>query len=353
MTNRIAILITLLTALLVCGFTVSPVHASDSDSFTTLTLKSTVRLAADNDTLTFADIASIVGPQAQIVKSLPIDPQEAIEAGQWTSIEISTLRSLLDLTPSINAGSVIIVGSDLSITRRRASTNTPNQPLTTFKKETYEGPILKDHIERWILTRLRTQADTTRIRFEQRDEKTIALPTADRVVEITQTGRSTKMHLRIIVYENDRIVTQSSMRVDVQIQRSVRVASGQIRRRDRINIDSSTIETRWLSPILPIADPEKSIGLECKTLIHPGEIILSTMLAQPVLVKRGQLVSAKSLVGRAIVTKVVRALESGQMGDLIELESKDRSSNFTARIAGPGKVIIIQNAPKTPENSSE
>ncbi len=333
-----------LIATLMCALVCSQALGSDSTStVTTVSLKSTVRLAQEDETLTIGDLAVITGPQAKALEALTIETTKPIASGQWTEIKIGTLRELVEQSSVINAGSVVFVGTDISITRRRESAvSVPNLPSTSFKANTYEGPILQDHIEQWIYTRLRTQADATRLKFEKRDTKLLNTPTGERVVEITETGRSGKVHLRVAIYAGDRIIADTTLRVGVELQRSVRVATRQIRRREVIDTNMCIVEMRWLSPVLAIADPKASLGLESKTTINPGEIILGSMLTQRILVKRGQLVSAKSLVGQAIVTKTVRALESGQMGDLIELESKDHKSHFTARIAGPGRVVIVE-----------
>ena len=359
MTRHPHTLFKLITALLACvlgsAWASGAPLGVDSSHITTVTVRSTVRLQSDDGELTIGDFTTINGPQAAVIQSLTIDSNDPILAGIWNTIELSTIREVIDQSPTINAGSVVVVGSDVSITRRRAvSGPETTRPISTNTTEnnTYEGPILQDHIERWIFTRLRTQADSTRIRFKDRNRELLHTRTADRVVEITQIGQSAEMHLRIVIYEADRIITDTTIRADVKVQRPVRVATKHIRRRTVIDQALSTIETRWLSPTLNVADPDTSLGLETKTAISPGEIILSAMITKPILIKRGQLVSAKSLVGQMIVTKVVRALEKGQMGDLIELESKDRKSHFTARVAGPGRVVIVVDTPDLASESS-
>ncbi len=341
----------LLTMLLAINLFASSAHAADlgastsNNTITTIKLRSTVRISHDQKSITIADIAKVSGPQTSALKSLTVTTQHPIETDQWTTIETDTIRELIKSSPTINTGSIVLTGSSISITRKH-SADQPRKPKTKRKLEQQdpEGPILKDQLTRWIHTRIGSSPEQTRIQFDDRDEQLLKTSTAGRIVEISETGRSDKLGIRFMIFENDTIVTSNSIRVDVQVQRLVRVAKAQIPRKFQLSEKDTQVESRWISLIDPIADPQKSLGLESKTSIKPGAIIMTSMLTQPVLIKRGDLVSAKSLVGRIVVTKIVRALDNGQIGDLIELESKDRKSNFTARVAGPGRVVIIDEA---------
>ena len=329
-----------------CTLNASASASDISKTITVVELKSTVRLAADTQELTLGDLATITGPQADAIKALTTESAPSTP-GEWISIEQSTIRDLIDQSPAVLAGSVIVRGGNVSITIRSSLGSQPNSPPTnTGRANTYEGPILEDYIKGWIYTRLRTQADTTRIRFDNRYAKLLSTPTSGRVVEITETGRSTKMHVRFAIYEQDTIVAQGTLNADVQIKRSVLVAKRQIRRRELIDESMTITQYRWISPTEPIINPKTSFGLESKTTILPGKIIMQSMLVAPILVKRGQLVSAKCIIGQTIVTKVVRAKENGKLGDIIELESKDRKSQFTAKVAGLGQVMIVDPAIK-------
>lgn len=336
----------ILTGLIALGLCTLGAKAADQGSTITIVeLKSTVRLSADTQLVTIGDLATVLGPQADAIKELTIDSAPSF-SGEWISIGQSTIRDLIDQSQSVLAGAVIVRGGDVSITLRAKKTQ-PDQstPHTASRKaNTHEGPVLKDHIKGWIYSRLRTQADTTRIRFDNRFNTLLNTPTSDRIVELTEIGRSAKMHVRFAIYEQDTIIAQGTLYADVEIKRSVLVAKRQIRRRELIDQSMTTIETRWLASTEPIIDPKTSAGLESKTTIQPGKIIMQSMLIEPIIIKRGQLVSAKCIIGQTIVTKVVRAKESGKIGDIIELESKDRKSQFTAKVVGPGRVLIVNPA---------
>ena len=348
MNRRIVILLSLIIALLVLGQ--QAYGADSSNTVTTVTLKSTVRLSPDHTSVTMADIATIIGPQADVVKALPISVDKPVAVGQWSAITSESIRTAIEDAPTINAGSVMLVGSDISLTRKREATtrnaSTPNHLQPTKKSE----PTIQNLLERWIYARnwLNSTPESTRITFgnSSRDQRLLNMSATDRQVIITEIGRSKKISCQITIYEGDVLIIESNIRFDVLVERQVRIATKQIRRNELVDQERSTIETRWLSPMTSIADPTTSLAKACKKTIDPGSILLSVMLEQPILIKRGKIVSARSLSGTVSVTMSVRALSDGRIGEIIELESRDRSQRFSAKVAGVGRVIIIQKNTK-------
>ena len=320
-----------------------------SDAITTIRLRSTVRLAADDSQVTIADLATITGPQASEIESIPLELKEKVSANQWIDIESKSIRALLKDTPHIRVGSVLVVGAQtIALTRRIDPSQAINTAATSSSDTTTpQGPILKQYLEQWVYAQpwLKSNKASTRIRFDKnaRIEKILNTPMTNRTVMINEIGRSKKISCEIIVLENEKIILETTIRFTVEVQRKVRVVSEQIRRGEVIDEQRTVVETRWLSPMAPIADVESSLGLVCKTTIDAGSMLIPSMIEEPIIVRRGQFVTARSFHGSASVTMSVRALKNGKLGDLIELESRDRKQHFTARVAAPGRVVIVPN----------
>lgn len=351
MNTRLAILIALLT-LFVCPPSQS--SAEPHDAITTVMLRSTVRLTSDHREIKLADLATTSGPQAAKLQNLTVTLDKPVVAGQWTPFTLESIRLLIDQAPDIHAGSVILAGSNGSITRR-TDTDPLTKPLNNnnLNQHKQSGPVLRHHLQSWIYARLKTDEPSTRIKFNDSDLSLLNTPTTGRIVEINEIGRSTKMSCRVVIYENEQIVASDTVRFEVQIQRQVRITTAQIRRRSPINDELTTIETRWLSPVMPIADPETSLGQVCKKTIDPGSIVLDSMLESPLLIERGETISVKSITGSVSVGILARAMSDGRLGELIEIESRDRTQRFTARVAGPGRAVIIQSPQKTRKDPNE
>jgi|GEM_PF-3439897 len=339
--------------ILVLLFVSSIVHANDlADAITTIQLKSTVRIASDDTELTISDFARVQGPQTAAIEALVIDTREDIRVGEWIEIDAQLIRERLTQTPQIRVGSVIVKGAKIIAATRRADPSSITKSSTTGNNDqnTSEGPLLRSYLEQWVYAQswLKSTKESTRIRFDEteRIQKILDTPMSNRTVVINENGRSKKVSCEILVLENEQIILETSIRFHVEVLRKVRVTSEQIRRGEVIDEQRTVVESRWLSPLSAIADATSSLGLSCKQTIDPGEMLTSVMLEEPIIIRRGQFVTARSFHGSASVTMSVRAMANGRLGELIQLESRDHTQHFTARVAAPGRVIILPNHPE-------
>jgi flagella basal body P-ring formation protein FlgA len=333
-----------ITLIILISLLAPHVRADDGSSrITRVDLRSTVRLGDARHLPTLGDIARISGEQSQALAGLAIDMDQPLEVGSWSLITQSDVRELIKQAQGINEGGIVLAGPDVRITRIKRQNNPDSgvQRSTPMKLEP-NHPTLRQQLERWTIDRLDTSAAQSRIRFKESDLEDLSMPIAGLVVEVREIGRSDQMLLGVVVYENERVVLNRSFRFEVLVQRSVRVTTQQIRRSTMITRENTKVEQRWLSVAEPVVDPERAIGMITMSTIDRGRMVYSTGLEAPILVDRGQLVSARSIAGSVSVSMLARAKQSGRIGDIIELESKDRSQQFQARVAGPGQVVILK-----------
>ena len=337
------LLLTLITPMLVAG--------EQIETVTRVELRSTVRLDADCETMTLGDLARISGPQTEQLQSLTISAQSAVSPGNWTELEVLEIREQIKNAIGINFGALVLSGPDIRITKRGQIDRFGDAAADSETESKVTQGTIRQQVERWLLARLKAQPESTRMRFNERDDELLNTPSGDRLIEIREIGRSKRMVLGLVVIEHERVIYDQSIQVEVLIEQPVRVAMHQIKRRSMISEENTRIEQRWLPVNTTTAPPESAIGLLCNATIDPGELVLSSMLEEPLLVKRGEIVSARSIAGSVSVILKARAKESGKIGDIIELESEDREQQFQARIAGRGRVIIIHQ-PSTPTSGS-
>ncbi|MFG0246258.1 MAG: flagellar basal body P-ring formation chaperone FlgA [Phycisphaerales bacterium JB052] len=330
-------------------------HAEEIDTVTQVDLRATVRVAHDQQTITLGDLARVNGPQADVLQQLALANTPEIRTGNWSMLELTGIREQIKNATGINYGAIVLRGGDVRLTRL-PDRNAPRvtSKAATPQAQTPSGPTLRDHIERWVYARLRTTPDTTRIKYNERDASKLATPTSGRVVEIREIGRSDMMTLGFVVYENEQIVLENTIRFEALVQREVLVTTGFIRRGEAVSRELTQLELRWLPTTEPIATPKDSIGQIVRSTVDPGEMLLASMLEPPVLVERGQIVSARSIAGSVSVSLKVRAKQDGRLGEIIELESRDRSQRFQARVAGAGRVVIVhEQSQHTSSNGSD
>ncbi|MBO6738234.1 MAG: flagellar basal body P-ring formation protein FlgA [Phycisphaerales bacterium] len=330
------------TLILIMLLTSSCLGGDAESAITRVDLRATVRLPADQSAPLLGDLARIEGAQRSDLASLRIELPEPLATGSWSQIEMTTIREQIKQAPGINFGAVIVSGCDVRLTRLAQRDTAASRPLpehpTQLKKAQH---TLRQQVERWTRARLDIDADQSRFRFSDRDQEALNTTVEGRVVEIREIGRSERMVLGVVVYEQERVVLDRTLQFELHVERAVRVATTQIKRSSMISNENSKIEHRWLGITEPIAEPDRSIGMITTGTIDPGSMIYASNLEAPILVERGQVVNARSIAGSVSVSLLVRAKESGRLGDIIKLESRDRSQQFQARVAGPGRVVIM------------
>lgn len=307
---------------------------------TTVALHATVRLDADAS-VTLGAIAAIEGPQRDTLSALAI-PSDPVRAGAWTALTAESVREAIEASEA-HTGSVVVLGSRSSLTRRTATA----QPVTAAKPTSPEPApgvtTVRDHLESWLRSRFRAGTDDIRVGFDDRDRPTLTTPTAGRVVEVAEIGVSGRMALRVTVYEGDRIVLTEAVRARVELRRDAPVATRALRRGDKVQETDFTAQPVWLDPSDPPAPLQSLAGQTLRNAVEAGQTVRSGDIEPSVMIERGQDVSVRTVRGSVVVTTIARAKADAREGELVELEAKDRSGRrFTARVAGPGRAVMIE-----------
>jgi flagella basal body P-ring formation protein FlgA len=313
---------------------------------TRVSLKSSVRLA-DDTPVTLADIADIEGPQSEEIGSISLDRITTTPgAPGWVVASATDIRSALEQDGRIHSGTVVIVGVESSIKRMLASgeptTPTPTAPATATPVR--DGPIVRDHIERWLSDRFETPIDSIRYEIREHDSAFLGSSTLHKLVEIREVSRRGRVALRVIVYDGEYISAERGLTIDVSVQREVLVATERVTRGDVLRESAFTRQARWVSPDTSPADPETSIGMSASRTINPGQIVDTQDIEIPLVVQRGDIVSARSIAGSVVVTVRGRARADARRGDLVELESIEGNTRFIVRAVAPGRGVIVKDA---------
>lgn len=307
---------------------------------TTVTLKGTVRLAPTAP-VTLGSIATIEGEHAEQLESIVIG-SESVLAGAWTEIDAKTVRRAI-VDANAPEGSIVVIGQLASLTRvaQRATSktiesNTPTEPETSVI-------TVRDHIESWLRSRFRVAPNALRVEFNERDFDVITTPTDGRMVGVVEIGKSSRMALRVTVYEGDRIVLTESVRVGVELRGTAAIVDRPLRRGARIRETDVREETIWYDPTEPPAPLSSVIGQALLRSAERGQVLRDSHLEPAVMIERGQDVSVQTVRGSIVVSTTARARHNASMGELIELEAKDGSRRrYTARVAGPGRAVMTQ-----------
>lgn len=316
---------------------------------TTVWLRSTVRVSG-SEPITLGQISRIEGDQAQYLDGLVVDHLFDESGAGWERVGSDDLRKLLESKPDVHAGSVVIDGSDVALRRvDHAKLLAPRALPNAMKNDdtaTDDGPVVRGHIERWVNDRYKVGSDPVRISFRDLDDPFLGTSTSGRLVEIRELSKSGRTAIRVVVLDEYEIIAEQALVFDVEIHRDVLVARDRVKRGTILDETHFMAELRWVRPEDNAMKAADAIGMSITKTINPGQLLQTKHIELPLVIRRGDLISAKSIAGSIVVTVRGRAKSDARQGETIEFESIDGSSIFTARAIGKGKALILNDADK-------
>ncbi len=334
--STLAILASMLMAL-----AAAPARASHTE----ITLRSTARVAFDTP-ITLADIATITSPRmAELAAIIIHDAASARDNARnnWIDISADDLARLV----SVPRGELLIRGSvcrvRILIPHEPAAT-APEHHLglgTSHSESSHLGPTIRHHIESRLADHFGVTTEDLRLDFAQRDSSTLLTPTAGRVVEVLPMGTGSTMPIAITIYDGDRIIHQASLRVGVEIRRTVAVPTEPIARRTIIRAAQLTTEDRFLPPSASPADPASAVDAETRTALRPGQPIERRDIEPPIVVRIGDEVMVRCVTGSIVVRQAARSLGTARDGQRVLLRPLTGGKPFYARMNGKGRAVLI------------
>jgi flagella basal body P-ring formation protein FlgA len=317
---------------------------------TSVRLHHTARVAPDQP-LRVGDIARLEGERAAELAGVIVleDPAEGrADASGWVRIDLSRVREVLTdrLGPGIGlvalggeACDVRVIGGP--VPSPAADAPTPERPALTpaaalVGLETVRGAIARE------LVRLHRIGPTDlRLGFDESDLPTLDTPTRGRVVEVQTAGASSRLPVRVAVYEHDRLVVRESLRVEAEVRRGVVIVREGVARGHELRAQDVSIERRWVSLTARPADPEEAVGALARKSLAAGELVEARHVEPPVLVQRGDLVMVRAFVRGMVVRREAHALEAGRRGETIELAPRhDAKARFRATVTARGEAQV-------------
>ncbi len=334
-------------AILVLALLAGLFAASSTLAQTSIELRRVVRVQP-GQTITLADIAEMRGEGLTSAADLEIPLEEPDDRG-WFVIEKKDVRELLKAHLGERGSMFAIRGGPCEL--RRLSPVVLQPAITQAATESAEIPdasslvildTVRGHIARQIASMLSARPDELRISFEDRDDAVLDTLDAGRVLDIRSLGEGARMPFAVRVYEGDRIITEGTVRANVQRKMRVAIINAPLRRGTTIGRDDLTIKQRWLDVDVAAATPEDIVGKIARTTLDPGEVVLTGQIERPIVIRRGDTVIVDVIIGSVALSVEYRAKEDGAVGDIIEFEHKqDRSRTLQARVQRAGRAASL------------
>lgn len=90
-----------------------------------------------------------------------------------------------------------------------------------------------------------------------------------------------------------------------------------------------------------LTDLGQVAGAVAKRAIQPGDVVSARDINEPVLVKRGDLVTVVARLRNLVISASARARDSGARGDLIVVQNLESKQLVEARVVGANRVEVV------------
>jgi len=298
--------------------------------------------------VTLADVAELTGPHATALGQTQI---ATIKAGeQEIKVSLDDVESALDKA-GVNWGLVSLRGYSACRVARLAP-----PPIITIGRgqavaANIETPIdldaeltLRARVEQLVAERSGLQRDELRITFTDRDGAKLDRPALGQSIEIEPTSLNTLGRVPMIIrlYESGRVSQTLTVRAHVKRVLLAVVTTGPIARGEVFTRSHLAVRECYLDDddVTPITDPMIAVGQEATASMGGGEILFARKVKAPIMVKRGELVTVRCLIGSLVVRTVGKAAENGSIDDAIQVRAESTGKTFSAVVTGRGEAVM-------------
>ena len=321
----------------------APVRAAHPQS--TVSLRSQARIVDVRLPISLADIADISGDDAAKWGKVVI----AESAASRERVTIAEVRSALNRRRQLGPHDCPRLGVRAGPPRRAAaSTQTPARAREGPRYAVIDvaAPRRSPRPSLDASPRYSVRPSDLQIAFDPADAAMLDAGVAEKYAVEVRPRRHRRHHayLRATIYDGDRVVAEHRVTADVLVMRDVFVAARTIERRETIAEFDVRAERRWLAPgaVRAASPPRESIlGAAARARIKEGDIVAQSDVESPVIVRRGDVVYVHCLSGSVAVQARARAMESGREGEVIAFRLEGADDSFAARIAGPGRAVML------------
>lgn len=164
------------------------------------------------------------------------------------------------------------------------------------------------------------------------------VPACPQAVEIEATDTRSPSRMRFTVRCAGAWTQVFVVRASLSAQ--VLVATTPLAPGTPIALSDITLERRDLSAVPDaLADADRVVNKTSRRSLRSGEILRKRMLAEPVLVRRGDRVRVVAQREQVEVTIVGDALDTGGRGDLVRVRNGSTGQVLGTRVTGAGTVV--------------
>lgn len=173
----------------------------------------------------------------------------------------------------------------------------------------------------------------------------IALPAGRLELRVESANTLTRLDgvtLKLAITIDGKVDRSQWVRVRARARGSVVVASRPVSYGEALNRSNLDLVEKDLTELDGLlTDIDQVAGAIAKRGLQTGDILSSRDFQEPVLIKRGDLVTVVARVHNLTVSASARARDSGGRGDLIVVQNLDSKQLVEARVIGANRVEVV------------
>lgn len=155
-------------------------------------------------------------------------------------------------------------------------------------------------------------------------------------------SRNAPLYWRGTVIGSDRRTTPFWASVQIQTKRHIVRASRPIGAETILTEDDLTVAVEQSTMFETSRSPDLAdlVGKETSRKIDAHQVIQSSWLRTPPLIRKGQSVRVMVESGLAVLALTAHALSGGKKGDVLLMKNDESGRTFRAEVVGPGKAAV-------------
>ena len=333
-----------------------------------ITLKGSARLSRGATAVHLGDIAELSGPSAERHAGLVIASasditdvmeitirevrQRLTDAGvHWGKVQLNG-RVVIVRAANPHASAPPLAMTPISLQKRKASSPPPPRAAAVEAAvELIDLATLRGAVTRTIVRGLGVDPERLRLVFDERDADFLDTSEATFRFEIEPLSAiaSDRVGLSIRAWSGGRVEHTQTLTIRPLIKTDVAVARRDIDRGHQFRQEDLSVEARWLSVTQSRAASNlvHAVGRVTVTTVKAGEALRRRQLRSQDVIKRGDRVMVRCLVGGVVISLEAEARSGGAEGDRVELRKLGERTTFFGIATGPGAAVMDLKRPTT------
>ncbi len=330
----------------------------------TISVRASVRLAPDAQHVLLRDIAHLEGDAAEALAEVVIGvvPQ----AGATAEFSLKQIRDALD-EAGVHWGRTHLNGRSVVVRARHAGAASAPLPMapvslnqavveTVVDRERREPTpelaltLLADNdlrsaVAEFLVENLCVEPDDLQLTFDDGDAEFLALPLATNRFELAPISslHSNRIELAIRKWDGERVSERKTINVVPVVRTQALTVQRDLSRGEVLSLADLDLREQWLGPGLmdaALGDADAVVGRTLNARLREGDVLRDSHLQRETIVRRGELVMVRCIVGGAVISLQAEARASAAIGDRIEFRKPGERETFLATVTGRGAAVV-------------